>query len=126
MMMRRVIPMCRARLSCSKGYTLVETLVAMALFLTVLIPLGSAIGNLILNKSSDHIRTALHLAEREINIAEIADQPLESGEERRQGCIISRHVTRHGDLASVRVTVADERQPGKPLVLLEKSFLGHK
>src|ERR1700741_4381945 len=50
-----------------EGYTLLETLVAMALFVGVLIPVGASMGNLMVQTTTDQLNAAFHLAAKEMN-----------------------------------------------------------
>lgn len=56
-------------LKSESGYTLVESLVAMTIFVSVLIPLASGVGNVLLQSDTSHQRKALHLAQSELAIA---------------------------------------------------------
>lgn len=56
-------------LKSESGYTLVESLVAMTIFVGVLIPLASGVGNVLLQSDTSHQRMALHLAQSELTNA---------------------------------------------------------
>jgi hypothetical protein len=106
------------------GYTLVETLVAMALFLSVLIPLGAAIGTLLLDKEGEKIHEALLLAEREMTAAahdkELASAEFDAG----GGFVVHREIARlTNDAREIRISVAQTRKPGKVLVKLSKTVV---
>ncbi len=106
------------------GYTLVETLVAMALFLSVLIPLGVAIGTLLLDKEGERIHEALLLAEREMTSA-VGDKGLASAEfNAGGGFVVHREIARlTNDAREIRISVAQTRKPGKVLVKLSKTVV---
>jgi hypothetical protein len=106
------------------GYTLVETLVAMVLFMSVLIPLGMAIGTLLLDKEGEKINKALLLAEREMTFAacgrELGSTEIDAG----GGFAVHREITPlAGGAREIRVSVAHSRKPAKVLVRLSKTVV---
>src|SRR2546425_12713084 len=87
------------------GFTLLETVVALAIFTAVLLPLCVSVGNLVLDNSAKQRSEALHLAQSELAkvIAERDFADKISNAEREM--IIHRHVERTGRLIDVTVSV---------------------
>jgi len=108
------------------GYTLMETVVAMALFVSVLIPLGATVGKLMLSDNSDITRQALQVAETEM--CSIAPQNEASGRTTSgtQGFALVKEVRIEGNLVQVNLLVASVKKPERPLVTLQKTFLVYR
>jgi hypothetical protein len=105
------------------GYTLLETLVAMALFLSVLIPIGVAVGNLLLDDSVNKMNTALQAAQTEFSRI-IAEDDFSDGTPKNElGLIIVRRFERNNELVDVQVTVATVKHPERPLITLHRSLV---
>jgi prepilin-type N-terminal cleavage/methylation domain-containing protein len=105
-----------------EGYTLIETIVAMALFLSAALPLISLVSKLMLDDGTERIWIALSLAENELDA--IAATPAQ-GEDmtREEGSLtIVRRVTRHDRRVDVTVQVT-HLEGDKPIVELSRSFL---
>jgi type II secretory pathway pseudopilin PulG len=105
------------------GYTLVETLVAMALFLSVLIPLGVCIGTLLLDKDAEKTHQALLIAENAMGkavherVIEIQQFDLEGGFR------VQREVSETAQTKEIEILVTQQKKPGKILVRLHKSLV---
>jgi prepilin-type N-terminal cleavage/methylation domain-containing protein len=97
------------------GYTLVETLVAMVIFLSVLIPVGFGATSLLLDRKAEDLRAALLLAE-----ATMATQKFEKDETIHGRYIVKTEIMLSGGLMEFRVTVAHTKKPSAPLVVLSK------
>lgn len=102
-----------------EGYTLVETLIAMSIFVGVLIPLTASISNLLLWNDSGELRQALHVAESEVHRV-LADPSIQSGRAGTQKFLMERKVERGGGLRKIIVSVALANEPDKAIVTLEK------
>ncbi|MBI1806233.1 MAG: type II secretion system protein [Ignavibacteria bacterium] len=108
-----------------EGYTLLETLVAMALFVGVLIPVGASVGNLMIERTSDQINSAFHVAIKEMSRIAV-DRDFVNNDTEVEGFIVHRKVDRNKNLIEVQVAVASLKKPNTTIVLLTKSFLTHK
>lgn len=109
----------------SSGYTLVETVVALALFLGVLIPLMGAIGVLTLDRKSDELSAALRLGHSEIAEVLAAKDFTDSRRSLENGFIIDRKVGRNGPLVEVRVEIMSKHHPGKVVLHLVRRTVDH-
>ena len=108
-----------------EGYTLVETLVAMGLFVGVLIPVATFVGNLMIDRTSDRLNKSFHLATTEMNL--VAKEIAVSDRDRQQGGYsIRTRAVRTGNLVEVEVSVSAVESPEKNLILLTKSLLEYK
>jgi prepilin-type N-terminal cleavage/methylation domain-containing protein len=107
-----------------KGYTLIETLVAMAIFLSVLIPLVATIGNFMLDRSAESMQKALHRAETEMSrtIAE-RDFITSRMEFEKEGLIVQKQVEGYGSTTDITVSVSAIQKPEKMLVTLHSTIL---
>jgi len=108
-----------------EGYTLIETLVAMALFLGVLIPLAVSIGNLMIEHSSDPVNRAFHLAVTEMNLV-MKESDFSEKDSQQEGYLIQRKVARTGNLVEIEVVVSSLQNPEKKMIHLSKSFLSYQ
>ena len=98
------------------GYTLVETLVAMVLFLSVLIPLGFGITTYVFDRKAEDLERALLLAEERISRQDYQ----ESSEVKDSRFLVRCETNRVGNLLEMRVSVAEVKQPNKVLLILSK------
>ena len=105
-----------------EGYTLLETLVAMAIFVSVLIPLGTTLGSLLLDRSAESTRHALALAVSETSRIIANQDYTDVKRESDDGYVIQRRVDRSNDTADITVTIAQIRKPDKVLVTLHKTI----
>ena len=79
------------------GFTLVETVVSMSLFLAVFIPLLVSVGNIMMDNKSDILRHATVLAESEMNQAALM-QDFEEKEKITENFIIERKIETAAEL----------------------------
>lgn len=108
------------------GYTLLETVVSMALFVSVLIPLGATVGKLMLSDNSDLIHLALQVAETEM-CSTIPQNEVEGRTNSvSDGFAVAKEVTISGSLVTVKVAVASVKKPEKNVVALQKTFLVYR
>jgi hypothetical protein len=106
-----------------EGYTLLETVVAMALFVAVLIPLGTIIGNLMLDKTSERLNRALNLAQTEISYS-IANKDYTDRTISTDGkLLVERKVKREFNLVEITVKVITRQNPEKSLIVLNKNIV---
>lgn len=104
------------------GYTLLETVVAMALFVGVLIPIALLIGDFTLDRKSHHLGPALRLAQTEITRI-VADRDYTSATVSTGGYSITRTTQKIGLIVRINVRVYLEEDSGIPLCALSKSIL---
>jgi prepilin-type N-terminal cleavage/methylation domain-containing protein len=109
-----------------RGYTLIETLIAMSLFLAVVIPLGAAIANLMLDQHSARLNDAMQLAQSELSYVEAIQEFTDRVSECEHGLTVERKITRHGVTVKVAVTVVAHNSQGKPLASLSRTYLVYK
>ncbi len=113
----------QARFMEEEGYTLVETLVAMALFLSVLIPLGVAIGTLLLDREAEKTTKALLIAESEMTCAvldsDIGSRQFDAG----GGFLVRREVRESNSTRDILILIIQQKHPGKTLVKLHKTVV---
>jgi hypothetical protein len=112
----------RERLSDPAGSTLAETLVAMSLFVSVLIPLLAAIGNLVFDNRTERLQESLHLAQSEIAVAEASGATVEDHAQSVHGLAVERRVAIQGGLAHVHIMVRDTRKRNRLLLELSKTI----
>lgn len=109
-----------------EGYTLVETLVAMSVFLSVAIPLGVTFGRFLLSDDSERAARAIVSAEAELTRI-IAEEDFVSGrKEFDSGLVIEREVTEEKDILHIKVRVVSTRMRTKSLVEFSKDVLRYQ
>ncbi len=107
------------------GYTLLESLVAMSLFVAVLIPTVGLVGNLMFDRKPDQDRHALLAGETEM-CRVIATQDFADGTNAEvPDFVLSRTVVKTDVLVEITVTVALKEAPRKTILVLHKSLLTH-
>ena len=109
-----------------EGYTLLETVVAMALFVAVLIPLGSVIGNLMLDKTSERLTAALQIAQSEMNRTIAEKDFTDKVASHNNRLSLERKVTREGNLIQITIKITSKTNPEKPLIVLNKHIIDYK
>jgi Tfp pilus assembly protein PilV len=103
------------------GYTLMETVVAMALFVAVLIPLAGIIGNMLLDKTPEYQSTALQLAETEISNAIHTSDFSDISKKTDNGYLVERKCTKVNGSVTINIEVARQSKPQNKLITLEKT-----
>lgn len=106
----------------SAGYTLIETLVAMVLFLGIVMPTGALVMNVMLKTDPRGDYQALRIAVTEL--AKFDHEMVIEGDVKivDGGFEIERNIDREGDIATIVVTVRDSRQSSAALVKLHKKI----
>src|SRR6267378_6112263 len=104
------------------GYTLLETVVAMALFVSVLLPLGVAVGNLMLDRTSDEFSLRLRLAEAEMSRTMVERDFTWASIKTSEGYLVNRQVERIGFLRNVRISVSKSGSGEKSILVISKTF----
>jgi len=108
--------MTKTLVSNESGYTLVETLVAMVIFLTVLIPLGFGVTAYLFDRKAETLREAVLLAEAQMNTQDYRA----SGESVHDKYTVNTEIELLGSLMEYRVTVTGIGRPSLPIVVLSK------
>jgi len=98
------------------GYTLVETLVAMVIFLTALVPLGFGIAAYLLDSEPVDLRESLLLATEEIE----KPGPWNASEAICGKYTVKRELLPAGSLIEIRVLVVKKSKPNVVLVALTR------
>ncbi len=106
-----------------EGYTLIETLVAMVLFLSVLIPLGFGVASLLLDRKADELRRALLIAESEMSQTLSKEDYKESETVIDETYLVSRTINLSGELLEIHLIVSRAKTPEKVLLELNKTIL---
>jgi hypothetical protein len=106
-----------------EGYTLIETLVAMALFLGVVLPLIGLLGNFSVGHSHARESEALRIAESEICRAMGEDTLNNRDTLFSHGFRLERIVRTDSSLISIIVSVSDTGTTKKKYITLEKLLL---
>jgi len=106
-----------------EGYTLLETLVGLALFLGVIIPLVGSIGVFMLDKTSDEIPAALRMAQSEMTLAITDDHVSDAVYTIKEGYLVNRTVKRDGRLVEIKIAIHSRRDNQKVILTLVRSLL---
>jgi type II secretory pathway pseudopilin PulG len=106
-----------------EGYTLVESLVSLALVVAVLIPLGVTLGTFVLSQEGSQVNQALQLAQTEMNNAFLQQHFLPEKESTERVFLIHRTTETKGDLVTIRVSVSLTKRTQRPLVTIQKSMV---
>ena len=103
-----------------RGYTLIETVIAMALFLSVLIPLIGTMGTMMFDRKAMVATKALMLAQSEMS-ATIAHQDyINAVKTSEAGFILIKNIERYNSLVEIRITVKSSTDQSKELIVLKK------
>ena len=108
--------MTKTLVSNESGYTLVETLVALVIFLTVLIPVGFGITAYLFDRKAETLREAMFLAESQMNTQNCR----QSGESVQGKYTVKTDIALLGSLMEYRVTVSGIGRQSLPIVILSK------
>jgi hypothetical protein len=106
-----------------EGYTLIETLVAMALFLGVVLPMIGLLGNLSVTHSQAKESEALRIAQNEICRAMMENTLIDRDTLFSHGLRLERFVRTDSSLISIIVSVSDTGTIKKKYITLEKLLL---
>ena len=107
------------------GYTLIETVIALALFITVLLPLTTSIGNLFIDRTPEQMGGALRVAEKEMTQISLQKKFTDGTNRTGDGFIVSRTITRSNIVVDIEVIVALPEKPEKPILILCKSIVAY-
>ncbi len=108
------------------GYTLVETVVAMALFLSVLIPLVTTVGNVMFDRKSLLLQKSLVIAQTEMNRTLTKRDYVESTRMVDDGIVIERKIQRRPPVVEVQVTARTSGEQSRELLSLRKIVVDYE
>ena len=109
-----------------EGYTLIETIVAMVLFLSVLIPLVTVMGNSMLDRKANLTGKALALAVSEMNNIELSREFIETQRTTEDGLVVQRTIIKSIPLTEVEVVVKTSTAQSKAIITLKRIFLTYR
>jgi Tfp pilus assembly protein PilV len=104
------------------GYSLVETLIAMALFVSVLLPLYGSVGKLLFDKIPDRKSQALFIAQKEMTEISLNRDFNEIADKQLDGFVVARKIDKKSLDVDV-VVIVTLMGSTKPLVVLSRSIL---
>ena len=106
----------------SAGYTLIETLVAMALFLGIVIPTGALVVNVMLKTDTRRDYQALRIAVSEL--AQVEEETVAGSVFKvvKDGFKVEETIDREHDVVTIVVTVRDSCQSSAALIKLHKKI----
>ena len=110
-------------LSREEGYTLIETVVAMALLMSILIPLGVTIGDFILDKKVNRLDLALRIAQAEMSRTVKNGDFTNDSHTTEDGLLVRRKIHRNSRLIELEILVSASEVPHNSLTVLNKSIL---
>ena len=105
------------------GYTLLETVVAMALFLAVLIPLMVMIGNFVLDRTPEDLREALRIAQSEMSRIENGSRVPHEQSSHVGRFTIETSVKDTLGICTVQLSVRGSRDMTSVILTLEKAMM---
>jgi type II secretory pathway pseudopilin PulG len=106
-----------------EGYTLIETVVAMALFLSVLIPLITIMGNVMLDRKAKLSGKALALAVTEMNTIADSKVFIDACKTTEDGFVVERIVKNSAPIIEVEVAIKTAGESPKEILTLRRTFL---
>jgi prepilin-type N-terminal cleavage/methylation domain-containing protein len=106
-----------------EGYTLLETLVAMVIFGSVLLPLSGMIAAVLIDRGPRQLQNALAEARTELCAYASADLGTTPTVRMAKGLIIRKEVRRHGASTEMTVTVSSASDPGRVVLVMHRTFI---
>jgi prepilin-type N-terminal cleavage/methylation domain-containing protein len=106
--------------STERGYTLIETVIAMALFLSVLIPLIGTMGTMMFDRKAVIAAKALMLAQSEMSSTIAHQDFIDAVKTSDAGFVLVRKIERYNSLVEIRVSVKPSTDQSKELIVLKK------
>jgi len=103
-----------------RGYTLIETIIAMALFLSVLIPLIGTMGTMMFDRKAMVATKALMLAQSEMSTTIAHQDYINAVKTSEPGFILIKKIERYNSLVEIRVAVKLSTDQSKELIVLKK------
>ena len=105
------------------GYTLLETVVALALFVSVLIPIGVTIGNFLIDGTTDRLHQALQCAQTQMDYVFNTQNFNSMRTKTDQNLILQRNVQRIGNRVDVEIIITSSKRPDRTIIVMHKSLL---
>jgi len=105
-----------------EGYTLLETLVAMVIFGSVLLPLSGVIAALLIDRGPRQLQNALDEARTELCAYTSADSNTTPAVRMVKGLIVRKEVRRHRASTEITVTISSASDPGRVLLVMHRTF----
>jgi hypothetical protein len=102
------------------GYTLIETVVAMALFLSVLIPLIGTMGTMMFDRKPITATRVLMLAQSDMSATVAHQDYIDATKTTEPGLTLVRKIARYDSLVEIRVSVRVSNDQSKELIVLKK------
>jgi prepilin-type N-terminal cleavage/methylation domain-containing protein len=103
-----------------RGYTLIETIIAMALFLSVLIPLIGTMGTMMFDRKAVMATKALMVAQSEMSTTIAHQDYIDAVKTSEAGLILVKKIERYNSLVEIRVSVKASTEQAKELIVLKK------
>jgi len=103
-----------------QGYTLIETVIAMALFLSVLIPLIGTMGTMMFDRKAIVATKALMLAQSEMSATLARREYINVVKTNEPGFILTKNIERYNSLLEIRIVVKSSSDQSKELIALKK------
>jgi len=107
-------------LKTERGYTLIETVIAMAIFLSVLIPLIGTMGTMMFDRKSMTATKALMLAQSEMSTTIAHQDYINAIKTSEPGFILTKNIDRYNSLIEIRITVKSSSDQSKEIIMLKK------
>ncbi len=102
------------------GHTLIETVIAMALFLSVLIPLIGTMGTMMFDRQATTATKALILAQSEMSATLAHKDYINTIKTSEPGFILMKNIERYNSLIEIRVEIKSSTDLSKELIVLKK------
>ena len=102
------------------GYTLIETVIAMALFLSVLIPLIGTMGTMMFDRKAITATKALLLAQSEMSATITHQEYINAVKTSEPGFILTKNIERYNSLIEIRIAVKPSSDQSKELIVLKR------
>jgi len=106
-----------------QGYTLLETLVAMAIFVGIMLPTITMVGNFMFDRYPDTARAALAEGESEMNRVIARRDFIDAPRRIAGGLAVKRSVVQGGDIVDITITISTATEPARELLTLHKTVL---
>jgi prepilin-type N-terminal cleavage/methylation domain-containing protein len=106
-----------------EGYTLLETLVAMVIFGSVLLPLSGMIAALLIDRGPRQFQSALDEARTELSAYTPGDSGTTPVVRLAKGLIIRNEVRWHKASAEIIVTISSASDPQRVLLVMHRTII---
>lgn len=105
------------------GYTLLETLISLVIFGSVLLPLSGMVAALMTDQRPRQLRIAFEEARAEFCAPVSHDSSTASVVRMARGLVIRREVRRHGLSAEIQVTVSPASNTQKVILVMHRTLI---